>query len=55
NGLKLRQGRFTLDIRENFHMERGVKHWNRLPREMLKSLSLAAFKKHIDEALRDIV
>jgi len=46
---------FRLDIRNNFFFQRVARHWYRLPREMVESLSLEVFQSHGDVALGGMV
>ena len=55
NSCKVREGRFRLDIRKNFFTVREVRHWKRLPREVVAAPSLAVFKARLDGALSNLV
>lgn len=52
--LVLCQGRSRWDIRKKLFMERIVKHWNKLPREVIVT-SLKVFKRTEGVVLRDMV
>ena len=54
NGFKLRQGTLMLDIRKKFFTQRVVKHWNRLPKEVVDAPSLEACKARLGVALGKI-
>lgn len=54
-GLKLCQERLRLDIRKNFSTESLVRHWHRLSRAVVESLSLEGFSRCEDVAPGDLV
>ena len=55
NGFKLEEGRFRLDIRKKLFAVRVVRHWNRLPSEVVNAPSLEALKARLNGALSNLV
>jgi len=55
NGFKLREAMFRLDIKKKSFTMRVVKHWHRLPREVVDASSLVTFKIRPDRALSNLI
>ena len=55
NGFKLEEGRFKLNIRKKFFTVRVLRHWNRLPSEVVDTPYLEAFKANLDGVLSNLV
>ena len=54
-GFKSKESRFRLNIRKKFFTVRVVRHWNRLPREVVGAPFLEVSKARLDGALGNLV
>ena len=51
----MHQGKFRLDVRKHLYTYRVFKQWNRLPREVVESLSLDVFNSNLDVVIKDMI
>jgi len=51
----VKEDRFRIDVRMKFFTVRVVRHWNRLPGEVVAAPSLAVFKARLVGALSNLV
>ena len=51
----LKGGIFSLDIRKKSFTVRVVRHWNRLPREVVDAPSLETVKAKLDQVLGNLI
>jgi len=54
-GFKLKEGRFRLDVRKRSFTMSVVRHWNRLPRDVMDALTLETSSVRLDEALGNLI
>jgi len=50
-----KEGKFRLDIRKKFFTMRVVKHWSRLPGQVVDSPCLETFKARLDGVLSNLI
>ena len=55
NGFKLEEGRLRLDVRKKLFTVRVVRHWNRLPSEIVNAPSLETIKGRLDGAVSNMI
>lgn len=55
NGSRPHQARFRLDMKKHFFAKRVVKPWNQLPPEAVDVPGLSVFKRHLDNALNNVL
>ena len=54
-GFKPNEGRFRLVVEKKRFTVRVVRHWHRLPREVVHAPSLQVFKVRLDGALSNLI